>query len=303
MDTEWVEDIKGVGAWRICRNPICYRCDIIDKAEMEVMTPVEKGPTIMYIGMLKAESYWAELNVKQRIGKIGQFLMSNRTERLELGAIILTAEEAKEAMEGLHFGVHHMDSPRMRSDRNFRISATRACDPDYPQERPGFKIFKRCDIRDTASYFQRMGFMERVQANIYTLEGAPGTFREHPVEVTGTILESILGLGAIFERHGFKELKDLPEMVAMLEEGLKRQRTDFISHRMRKKEWNWDEYDDILGFEEVPAGYPDYQMHADALRDRHERGVPTLIDERDHSYFYARMERRRESRRKRGVAD
>eukprot|EP00972_Heterocapsa_arctica_P012812 1883699-Heterocapsa_arctica.AAC.1 len=35
-DTEWVESNTGVGAWRICRNPICYRCDIIDKAEMEL---------------------------------------------------------------------------------------------------------------------------------------------------------------------------------------------------------------------------------------------------------------------------
>eukprot|EP00972_Heterocapsa_arctica_P041589 6131682-Heterocapsa_arctica.AAC.1 len=53
-DTEWVECNTGVGAWRICRNPICYRCDIIDKAEMELVTPKEKGPTVMFIGMLKA---------------------------------------------------------------------------------------------------------------------------------------------------------------------------------------------------------------------------------------------------------
>eukprot|EP00972_Heterocapsa_arctica_P051369 7555611-Heterocapsa_arctica.AAC.1 len=68
----------------------------------------------------------------------------------------------------------------MRSDRNFRISAARAYDPDHPLERPGFKLYKRCDIRDTATYFLRMKFMERVEANIYTMEGAPGTFREHP---------------------------------------------------------------------------------------------------------------------------
>eukprot|EP00972_Heterocapsa_arctica_P052234 7683924-Heterocapsa_arctica.AAC.1 len=53
-DTEWV-------------NPICYRRDIIDKAEMEAMTPKEKGPTMMFIGMLKTESNWADLTVKQRI--------------------------------------------------------------------------------------------------------------------------------------------------------------------------------------------------------------------------------------------
>eukprot|EP00972_Heterocapsa_arctica_P012236 1794321-Heterocapsa_arctica.AAC.1 len=104
--------------------------------------------------MLKAESNWADLIVKQRIGTIGQFLMNNRTEimmLLRLGAIILTTEEAKEViLEELHFGVHYVDSPRMRSDRNFIISAVRAYDPDHPLDRPGFKFFKRCDIRDTA---------------------------------------------------------------------------------------------------------------------------------------------------------
>eukprot|EP00972_Heterocapsa_arctica_P043924 6486244-Heterocapsa_arctica.AAC.1 len=60
--------------------------------------------------------------------------------------------------------------------------------------------------------------MDRVEAKTYTIEGAPGTFREHPIEVAGTILESILELGAIFEEHGFEELEDLPEMVVELEE-------------------------------------------------------------------------------------
>eukprot|EP00972_Heterocapsa_arctica_P040622 5987382-Heterocapsa_arctica.AAC.1 len=104
------------------------------------------------------------------------------------------------------------------------------------------------------------------------MEGAPGTFREHPVEVAGTMLESILGLGAIFEEHEFQELEDLPEMVVELEEGLKRQGTNFRSHRMRKKEWIWDECDEIWVFEEVPTNFPDYQMHADALINRRERG-------------------------------
>eukprot|EP00972_Heterocapsa_arctica_P081070 11945896-Heterocapsa_arctica.AAC.1 len=82
------------------------------------------------------------------------------------------------------------------------------------------------------------------------MEGFTGTFREHPIEVTGTILEHILGLGAIFGGHGFAELEELPEMVVEKEEGLKRQRTNFRSLGMRKKAWFWDEYDDIWGFEE-----------------------------------------------------
>eukprot|EP00972_Heterocapsa_arctica_P008426 1230904-Heterocapsa_arctica.AAC.1 len=62
--------------------------------------------------MLKAESNWADLTVKQRIGTIGQFLMNNRTERLvllRLGAIRLTAEEATEViMEELPLDFHDM---------------------------------------------------------------------------------------------------------------------------------------------------------------------------------------------------
>eukprot|EP00972_Heterocapsa_arctica_P110423 16256881-Heterocapsa_arctica.AAC.1 len=92
-------------------------------------------------------------------------------------------------------------------------------------------------------------------------------------------------------------------MVVELEEGLKRHMAYFRSHRMQKKERIWDEYDEIWGFEEVPTTFPDYQIHTDALMDRRERGAPTLIEERDLPVFFARMERRRESRRQRGVAD
>eukprot|EP00972_Heterocapsa_arctica_P054903 8094890-Heterocapsa_arctica.AAC.1 len=73
-----------------------------------------------------------------------------------------------------------MDSPRMKSYRNLKICAARACDPEHPQERPGFKVYKRCDIRDTAAYFNQKSCLERVEANIYTMEGVAGTFREHP---------------------------------------------------------------------------------------------------------------------------
>eukprot|EP00972_Heterocapsa_arctica_P015238 2244676-Heterocapsa_arctica.AAC.1 len=72
------------------------------------------------------------------------------------------------------------------------------------------------------------------------MEGVAGTFREHPVDVAGTILESILGLGTIYEHHGFEELTELPEMVTMLESDLMSQRTTFRSSRIRKKEWQWD---------------------------------------------------------------
>eukprot|EP00972_Heterocapsa_arctica_P000159 24303-Heterocapsa_arctica.AAC.1 len=64
-----------------------------------------------------------------------------------------------------------MDSPRTKSDRNFRISVVRMTNPENPQERAGFTFFKRGDIRDTAAFFNQMNFMEPVEANSYSIEG------------------------------------------------------------------------------------------------------------------------------------
>eukprot|EP00972_Heterocapsa_arctica_P056076 8271052-Heterocapsa_arctica.AAC.1 len=82
---------------------------------------------------------------------------------------------------------HHMDSPRTKSDRNVRHSVVMAFDPDQPHERAGLKFFKRCDIIDTASFLRKMEYMEGKEDNIYKVEGWPGTLREHPIEVHGTI--------------------------------------------------------------------------------------------------------------------
>eukprot|EP00972_Heterocapsa_arctica_P019550 2885484-Heterocapsa_arctica.AAC.1 len=89
-------------------------------------------------------------------------------------------------------------------------------------------------------------------------------------------------------------------MVVDIEEGLKRFRTSHRIHSKRKYWW-WDEYDDIWGFDEVPLDWPNYQVYADALQDRHVRGIPTHIEERDLGQFYKRMDRRRESRLRRGI--
>eukprot|EP00972_Heterocapsa_arctica_P090902 13410959-Heterocapsa_arctica.AAC.1 len=70
---------------------------------MELVIPKEKRPTIMFIGMLKAESNWVDLTVKQKIWTIGQILTNNRTERLmllRLGAIRLIGRRS----EGGHNG-------------------------------------------------------------------------------------------------------------------------------------------------------------------------------------------------------
>eukprot|EP00972_Heterocapsa_arctica_P111850 16428457-Heterocapsa_arctica.AAC.2 len=201
--------------------------------------------TVNYIGKLKAEANLSELDVRQRIEHIGIFLAFNRQERMDLlfwGAVRLNMEEAKEVIaEQLYFGEHFMTSPRRRSDRNFRISAVRVRDPENPEARPGFKFFRRGDIRDTAGFFNQINFMGTVEENVYTIEGVEGTFREHPVEVAGTILEGILGLGAIYEHHGYEELTELPDIVTMLESGLMKQNMNHRSRIIRRKEWMWDE--------------------------------------------------------------
>eukprot|EP00972_Heterocapsa_arctica_P016939 2500384-Heterocapsa_arctica.AAC.1 len=66
----------------------------------------------------------------------------------------------------------------------------------------------------------------------------------------------------------------MPEIVAYLESGLMCQNMNRRSARIRRKEWFWDEYDEIWGFDTVPENFPDYHVHAEALRDRCERGVP-----------------------------
>eukprot|EP00972_Heterocapsa_arctica_P004962 734916-Heterocapsa_arctica.AAC.1 len=43
---EGLECQNGRGTWTMRRNPTCFRCDIINKAEMETQIPNEKGPTI-----------------------------------------------------------------------------------------------------------------------------------------------------------------------------------------------------------------------------------------------------------------
>eukprot|EP00972_Heterocapsa_arctica_P101178 14913920-Heterocapsa_arctica.AAC.1 len=60
-DTEFLDCNSGVGMWIICRNPTCYRCNIIDKAEMQTQIPLDKGETIIFIRSLRTEdTSWKE---------------------------------------------------------------------------------------------------------------------------------------------------------------------------------------------------------------------------------------------------
>eukprot|EP00972_Heterocapsa_arctica_P113886 16439624-Heterocapsa_arctica.AAC.1 len=48
---------------------------------------------------------------------------------------------------------------------------------------------------------------------------------------------------------------------------------------------DWDEYDNIWGFDNVPRGFPVYEMHVKAHLDRH-NGIPTLIEVKDLPELY-----------------
>ena len=61
------------------------------------------------------------------------------------------------------------------------------------------------------------------------------------------------------------------------------------------------EYDEIWGFDEVPRGIEDYEVHVQAHLDRHIRGIPTQIEAQDLGAFYERMEMRTASIIARGV--
>jgi hypothetical protein len=69
--------------------------------------------------------------------------------------------------------------------------------------------------------------------------------------------------------------------------------TDIRSTRKPRKVWNWDEYDEIWGFDNIPHDYPDRVRHAEALADRSERNIPTMLEENCWVDDFARMERRR----------
>ena len=79
----------------------------------------------------------------------------------------------------------------------------------------------RCDIRYSAEFFIDKNFVDTVEANYYTWPNTRGRFKEHRIEVAGTTLEAILGLGAIYEHKGYAEFVDMPEIVAMIEMEMK----------------------------------------------------------------------------------
>jgi hypothetical protein len=187
-----------------------------------------------------------------------------------------------------------MDSPRNREGRDFRISASRERRSQEPITTtnaltPGFKFFKRLDIRDTARCFNEGKFMDEVGTNFYSMENIKGRFREHRIEVAGTTLESILGLGAIYEQTACENLQDMPDIVALLEKKLKAMKTDFRGCKASEEIYNWSDYDEIWGFQSIPRDHPERGKFEKALKDRM-RGKPTGLNKAYWPAFYRRME-------------
>eukprot|EP00972_Heterocapsa_arctica_P028969 4263210-Heterocapsa_arctica.AAC.1 len=80
------------------------------------------------------------------------------------------------------------------------------------EERAHFKFDRNCGIRHYASCLYSTKCMRTITGNNYTIPGTQGTFSEHTIDIETTIVESILGLGAIFAEHGYKELEYLSDM-------------------------------------------------------------------------------------------
>ena len=69
--------------------------------------------------------------------------------------------------------------------------------------------------------------------------------------------------------------------------------TDFRANRRPRDVWNWDEYDEIWGFDNIPRDYPDRERHMEAFIDRSQGNTPTMLEESSWASYFARMERRR----------
>eukprot|EP00972_Heterocapsa_arctica_P060484 8921934-Heterocapsa_arctica.AAC.1 len=81
-------------------------------------------------------------------------------------------------------------------------------DVNNAEERIFFRFYRDCGIKHYASFLDHTKCMKRVAENSYTHVG--NQYREHSEEIKATIVESIMGLGAIFAEYRYKELEDLP---------------------------------------------------------------------------------------------
>ena len=56
--------------------------------------------------------------------------------------------------------------------------------------------------------------------------------------------------------------------------------TDFRANRRPRNVWNWDEYDEIWGFDHIPRDYPDRERHMEAFIDRSKGNTPTMLEKK-----------------------
>eukprot|EP00972_Heterocapsa_arctica_P016235 2395580-Heterocapsa_arctica.AAC.1 len=87
-----------------------------------------------------------------------------------------------------------------------------------------------------------------------------------------------------------------------MEQGLRTHKRFIMPFQKGIADWEWDENDEIWGFDDVPTGFEDYEVHVQAHMDRCVRGIPTLIEPQDLEVFRDRVRRRTGSRIAKGIA-
>ncbi len=75
----------------------------------------------------------------------------------------------------------------------------------------------------------------------------------------------------------------------------RRSARQYLANYYHMGQWKWDEYDEIWGFAMIPESNPEMMRNLEGLRNR-QAGVPDQLEEDELADFYARIQRRKETR-------
>eukprot|EP00972_Heterocapsa_arctica_P101010 14887643-Heterocapsa_arctica.AAC.1 len=73
----------------------------------------------------------------------------------------------------------------------------------------------------------------------------------------------------------------MPDLVVEIERGLKTHKRFIMPFVPGIPNWEWDGFDEIWGFDDVPRLIDDYEELVQAHLDGHVRGIPTGIEPAD----------------------
>eukprot|EP00972_Heterocapsa_arctica_P089948 13270530-Heterocapsa_arctica.AAC.1 len=127
-------------------------------------------------------------------------------------------------------------------------------------------------------------------------------YSELPAKTKAAIVASIMGLGTIYATKVYQEHEDIPDIINEFEKGLRSFNNEDDQPKKHRQqiitEEEWNEYDEIWGFDVPAIGIPDEARQA--FLDR-ERGIPSQIVEEDYLDFLIRVQRRSMSRLAKGL--